>query len=197
VPPEDALAFFRADWAFRNARLVEAENGDFGETVSRLLVFATWRLALLGRLSASRDAVLRAVATKGVKEVTYHRDFAARWFVTLAQGTPESRRRVIAGLDQAWRYHDELFLAHPVERELAAAGVAADPASIAAEAGAVLDQVFAAGDVQRPSVPRAGLARLAGGPDGQGGRDGIHTEALSRMLALMQSVARAHPRGRW
>jgi ring-1,2-phenylacetyl-CoA epoxidase subunit PaaC len=188
VPPEDALAFFREDLAFRNVRLVEAENGDFGETVSRLLVFATWRLALLRRLASSRDAVLRAVAAKGVNEVTYHRDFAARWFVTLAQGTPESRRRVIAGLDQAWHHHDELFLAHPVERELAAAGVAADPAALRAEADAVLDEVFAAADVQRPSVPRAG---------GQGGRDGVHTEALSHMLALMQSVARAHPLGRW
>jgi ring-1,2-phenylacetyl-CoA epoxidase subunit PaaC len=29
------------------------------------------------------------------------------------------------------------------------------------------------------------------------GRDGLHTEALSRMLAQMQSVARAHPLGRW
>jgi ring-1,2-phenylacetyl-CoA epoxidase subunit PaaC len=188
APPDDALAFFREDRDFRNVRLVEADNGDFGETVSRLLVFATWRLALLGRLTASRDAVLRAVAAKGVKEVTYHRDFAARWFVTLAQGTPESRRRVIAGLDQAWRYHDELFRPHPVERELAAAGVAADPADLAAEAGAILDQVFAASDVQRPAVPQAG---------GPGGRGGSHTEALSRMLALMQSVARAHPLGRW
>jgi ring-1,2-phenylacetyl-CoA epoxidase subunit PaaC len=188
LPPDDALAFFREAGAYRNVRLVEAENGDFGETVSRLLLFSTWRLALLHRLSASRDAVLRAVAAKGVKEVTYHRDFAARWFLTLAQGTPESRRRVTAGLDQAWRHHDELFLAHPVERELAIAGVAADPAGLSPECDAVLDQVFAASDVQRPSVPHAG---------GQRGRDGVHTEALSRMLAVMQSVARTHPLGRW
>jgi ring-1,2-phenylacetyl-CoA epoxidase subunit PaaC len=29
------------------------------------------------------------------------------------------------------------------------------------------------------------------------GRDGMHTEALSRMLATMQVVAREHPMGRW
>ncbi len=194
VPAQDALAFFRDDRAFRNTRLVEAENGDFGETVSRLLVFATWRLAIFGRLaggtarSGSRDVIVCGVAAKGAKELTYHRDFAARWFVTLAQGTPESRRRVLAGLDAAWRHHDELFQAHPVERELAAAGVAVDPAGIAAEADTVLGQVLAAGDVERPAVPQAG---------GTPGRDGRHTEALSRMLAQMQSVARAHPQGRW
>src|SRR5919112_516873 len=69
VPPEDALAFFRGAGEFRNARLVD-----------------------------SPDAVLSAVAAKAVKELTYHRDFAGRWFVTLARGTDESRRRVVAGL---------------------------------------------------------------------------------------------------
>jgi ring-1,2-phenylacetyl-CoA epoxidase subunit PaaC len=32
---------------------------------------------------------------------------------------------------------------------------------------------------------------------GRAGRDGLHTEALSRLLAEMQSVARAHPMGQW
>ena len=38
-----------------------------------------------------------------------------------------------------------------------------------------------------------------GAEQGQGrtGRDGLHTEALSRLLAEMQVVARAHPMGRW
>ena len=43
VPAEDALAFFRDDWAYRNAWLAEAPNGDFGQTVARILVFATAR----------------------------------------------------------------------------------------------------------------------------------------------------------
>ena len=191
VPAEDALAFFRDDGALRNVRLAEAENGDFGETIARLLLFATWRLALFGRLVASRDAVLAAVAGKGVKELAYHRDFAARWFLTLAQGTGESRLRITEGLAEAWRHHDELFRAHPVEQQLAALGVAVDPAEAADEVAAVLGQVFAASDVARPSVPQSGL------PGGRSGRDGVHTEALSRMLAEMQSVARAHPMGRW
>ncbi len=92
VPPEDALAFFRGDREFRNVRLVEADNGDFAMTIARLLLFSTWRLALFQRLAASRDHVLSAVAVKGVKEMTYHRDYAGRWFLTLARGTDESRR---------------------------------------------------------------------------------------------------------
>ena len=52
VPPEDALAFFRDEHAFRNVRLVEAPNGDFAVTTARLLVASTFRLALLQRLAA-------------------------------------------------------------------------------------------------------------------------------------------------
>jgi ring-1,2-phenylacetyl-CoA epoxidase subunit PaaC len=191
VPPEDALAFFRDDAAFRNVRLVEGENGDFALTLTRLLVFATYRLALLQRLAGSADPVLAAIAAKGVKEVAYHRDYAGRWVVTLAQGTAESRRRTEAALPLVWRHHDELFAAHPVETDAAAQGVGVDPAELAGEVGAVLDQVLATAGLDRPDV--AGAGPVAGGT----GRDGRHTEQLSRMLAEMQSVARAHPRGTW
>ncbi|WP_203337726.1 1,2-phenylacetyl-CoA epoxidase subunit PaaC [Nocardioides limicola] len=189
VPDEDRLAFFRDDSQFRNVRLVEAPNGDFAETITRLLLFSTWRLALFQRLLRSRDAVLAAVAAKGVKELTYHRDFAGRWFLTLARGTTESRRRLLAGLDALWPWWAELFETHQVERSLAQAGVGVDPASLAAEVEAVLAEVFVASGVDRPST-RPGI-------EGRTGRDGRHTEALSRMLAEMQVVARAHPRGRW
>ena len=59
--------------------------------------------------------MLSAIAAKGVKEVTYHRDYAGRWFLTLAQGTDESRSRLLAALPQVFAFHDELFTDHPVE----------------------------------------------------------------------------------
>ncbi len=65
MPPEDALAFFRDDAEFRNVRLVEPDNGDFAVTIVRLLLFSTWRLALLERLRRSRDQVLAAIARRG------------------------------------------------------------------------------------------------------------------------------------
>lgn len=191
VPAEDALAYFRDDAAFRNVRLVEPENGDFAVTVVRLLVFSCYRYAVLERLTSSIDPVLAAIAAKGVKEVAYHRDYAARWFVVLAGGTEESRRRLLAGLAVVWRHHDELFDTHPIERRASELGFGVDPAGIAADVGAVLEQVFAVAAVERPAIAQAGA--VAGGR----GRDGRHTEHLSRLLADMQSVARAHPLGRW
>jgi ring-1,2-phenylacetyl-CoA epoxidase subunit PaaC len=111
--------------------------------------------------------VLAAIAAKGVKELTYHRDYAARWFLTLARGTDESRRRLVDGLGAIWPLHAELAAAYD-------AGPDVD---------VVLDQVFAVSGVDRPEVaPMTGHG---------------HTEALSRMLAEMQVVARAHPMGLW
>ena len=143
------------------------DGPDIGHLVARLLLFATARLAAFERLSGHADPVLAAIAAKGVKELAYHRDYAARWFVTLAQGTEESRRRLLAGLEEVWPFRAELVAAYDATTE----------------SDAVLDQVLDAAGVDRPE---------AGPMSGHG-----HTEALSRMLAEMQVVARAHPRGRW
>ncbi len=191
VPPEDALAFFREAQDFRNVRLAEVPNGDFAHTIARVLLFSSARLAVLERLAGSRDHVLAAVAAKGVKELAYHRDYAGRWFLTLARGTDESRRRLVAGLDLLWPLYPELLTAHPVEVQLAAAGVGVDPSTVADEVDVVLEQVFAASGVDRPE--RGALA----GVNGRTGRHGLHTEALSLLLAEMQVVARAHPEGQW
>ena len=80
--------------------------------------------------------MLAAVAGKGVKELTYHRDYAARWTLRLGDGTAESHGRMQAALDAVWPYVEELFRASDVERRLAAAGVAVDPAQPAAEVDA-------------------------------------------------------------
>jgi len=191
VPAEDALAFFRDEAAFRNVRLVEQDNGDFAVTIARLLLFATYRLALLQRLTTSRDPVLSAIAAKGVKEVTYHRDYAGRWLLTLARGTAESRRRLVVGLDLVWPLHDELFRTTDVERRVAQQGVGVDPAPLADEVDVLLEQVLSVSGVERPTGPQTG------GVGGGTGRDGRHSEAMGPLLAEMQVVARAHPMGRW
>jgi ring-1,2-phenylacetyl-CoA epoxidase subunit PaaC len=191
VPPEDALAFFRDESAFRNVRFVEPVNGDFAVTIARLLIFSTYRLALLQRLVSSADAVLSAIAVKGVKELTYHRDYAGRWFLTLARGTDESHRRLVAGLALVWPLHDELFRSHPIEKLVDRQGAGVDPAGVADEVRVLLEQVFSISGIDRPRLPAMGP--VSGGT----GRDGRHTEVMGHLLAQLQVVARAHPSGRW
>ncbi|MGW0516605.1 1,2-phenylacetyl-CoA epoxidase subunit PaaC [Crossiella sp. NPDC003009] len=188
---EDRLAYFRDETEFRNVRLVEQPNGDFAQTIARLLLFATARLALFTRLSASADPVLAAVAAKGVKELAYHRDHAAQWTLRLGDGTEESHRRMQDGLDRMWPYLAELFTAHPVELRLAEAGVAVDPGELRAEVDAVLDQVLSAATLTRPEV--LPLATVGG----RAGRDGVHSKPMGYLLAEMQHIARSQPDAVW
>jgi len=178
---EDELAFFREQHEFRNVRLVEPLDGDFAELVGRLLVFSTWRLALFERLADAADPVLAAIGAKGVKELTYHRDYAAQWVVRLGDGTDVSKQRMQAALSALWPYVDELFRPHSVDLVSIQRG----------EVDVVLDTVLATAGLERPDVAPLAYVR------GEAGRDGVHTEALGFVLAEMQSVARAHPDATW
>ncbi len=198
---EDDYAFCRAEREFRNVRLTEITDDDFAGLIARLFVLSTWRLALLARLRESADPVLAAVAAIGVRELAYHRDYAAQWVVRLGDGTDYSRARMAAGLETVAPLVAELFEPTAVERRLAAAGVGVDPAQLRPEFDAVLARVLAEATVDMPDVPA--LRGLPGGSSsqagavGQAGRDGVHTEAMGYLLAELQSVARALPGATW
>ncbi|MFD3930952.1 1,2-phenylacetyl-CoA epoxidase subunit PaaC [Streptomyces sp. NPDC058614] len=170
---EDAYAYFRDADDFRNVRLAELPGGDFAFTVTRLLVLSSWRLAVFERLAVSTpDPVLAAIAAKGVKELTYHRQYAAEWAVRLGDGTEESRRRMRDALAGVAPYADELFTG----------------------AAEVRDEVLA---VLRQVTDAAGLVLPEAAPVPGHGREGDHTEHLAPLLAELQSVARAHPEATW
>jgi ring-1,2-phenylacetyl-CoA epoxidase subunit PaaC len=180
---ENTLAYLRDQHEFRNVRLVELPRGDFAHEVARLLVFSIWRLALLARLVESPDPVLAAIAAKGVKEVTYHRDYAAGWTMRLGDGTDYSHERMMTGLRATWPYTAELFIPHDLE-----ARVGVDTSTLRPEFDAVMAHVL---DAATLNVPDA--APMAG----RSGRDGVHTDAMGYLLAEMHSVVRAHPGATW
>jgi ring-1,2-phenylacetyl-CoA epoxidase subunit PaaC len=179
---EDELAFRREPHDFRNVQLVEQPNGDFADTIARQLYFSVYQELLYAELAAGGGA-LAPLAAKAVKEVAYHRDHAEQWTLRLGDGTQESHRRMSRALDRLWRCTGELF--DPLE------GLGVD---LPALRGRWLERIADA-------LARATL-ELPLGPDrtawsAGGGRQGVHTEALGRMLAEMQYLHRAHPGARW
>jgi len=183
----DDLAYFRDAREYRNLQLAELPNGDFAVTIVRQFLFDAYDAALLDALRASADAELAAIAAKALKECRYHLRHSAEWVVKLGDGTAESHRRAQDALDELWRFTGEPFLADDLDRELAAAGIAPDPASLREAWERTVREVATAATLTLPDVR----------PVARGGRQGLHTEYLGRMLAEMQSVARAHPGAQW
>jgi ring-1,2-phenylacetyl-CoA epoxidase subunit PaaC len=188
IPDEDALAYFRDPDEFRSTSLAEAPNGDFAQTMIRLLMAVTVRLAVFTRLRQSRDPVLAAIAAKGVSEMAYHRDHAARWILRLGDGTEESHRRAQAGADAVWPLLADIFTPTEVEERLALAGVAVDPAVVRAEVTSVLAQVLERATLQPPAWPQDRAPQ---------GRTGKHGPELTELLGELQGLARQHPAATW
>ena len=139
----------------------------------------------------NKSELASAVAEKAVKELAYQREYAAQWVVRLGDGTEYSHERMQAGLDAVWPFVEELFTVHAVEERLAQAGVAVDPSGLRADLDQVLDQVLPPSGLTRPERAAVGLVA------GRGGRDGVHTEAMGPLVAMMQSLARAHADATW
>jgi ring-1,2-phenylacetyl-CoA epoxidase subunit PaaC len=189
VPPrtEDDLAYFRDERDFRNVSLVERPNGDFAVTMARLLLLSTYQHELYGRLAASTDPTLAAIAAKAVKEVAYHHDHARQWVLRLGDGTPESHARMQTALDEEWPWAAELFDVSWLDRALVDSGVAVDPSVLEAAALGRIRSVVAEATLVVPTGD-AGIST---------GRRGRHTEALGYLLAEMQHLARSHPGATW
>lgn len=184
---DDALAYFRDAIEFRNAQLVELPNGDFAVTIVRQFLFDAWDVLVLERLTASSNETLAGISAKALKEAKYHLRHSAEWVRMLGDGTAESHARAQRALDDLWPYTAELFLTDAVDQEVIASGLGADTESLRPLWLATVDRVLGEATLTKPNdgfTPR-------------GGRMGRHTEHLGRMLADMQSLARAHPGATW
>jgi ring-1,2-phenylacetyl-CoA epoxidase subunit PaaC len=188
IPDEDALAYFRDPDEFRCTGLVAAANGDFAHTMVRLLAASTVRVAVFARLRESRDPVLAAIAAKGVNELAYHRDHAARWLLRLGDGTQESHRRAQAGADAVWPLLADVLTPTELEDRLTRAGIAVDPSSVRDEVRGVLTQVLEKATLTVPAWPDDAAPR---------GRLGQHGPEVAELLGPLQSLAREHPAATW
>lgn len=182
---EDDLAYFRDEEEFRSARLAEQENGDFGQTIARQLIFSYYQYELYSALVKSEDPTLSAIAAKALKEVAYHQDHATAWALRLGIGTEESNRRMQEGLYYMWPYIDELF--YDFEDATALPGVAVLPSTLRENFEKRLHTIIEEAQLKVPEVPQA-----------RGGdRSGQFSEARGHILTELQVLARAHPGATW
>jgi ring-1,2-phenylacetyl-CoA epoxidase subunit PaaC len=183
----DNLAYLRDANGFRNLLLVERPNGDFGHTLMRQFLFDAWHLAFLQALQGSSDPRVAEIASKAVKEVSYHLERSSDLVVRLGDGSAESHGRMQAALDDLWPYTGEIFLSDAVDEAVAAAGIAPIPASLRPAWEATLRDVLTEATL---AIPEGKYAH-------KGGKRGIHTEYLGHILSELQFLQRAYPGARW
>jgi ring-1,2-phenylacetyl-CoA epoxidase subunit PaaC len=184
---EDQLAFLREERDFRNVTLVELPRGDFAVTVLRNTMMAAFFKQLWQHLKESSDAELAAIAAKAAKESRYHLQHSADWVVRLGQGTDESRRRMLAAVDQLWRYSAELFADDEVDEHAARTGLGPRWSELQAGWKADMAVVLEQARLEAPAPSKFVSA----------GKRGQHSEHMGYILAEMQYLQRAYPGGVW
>lgn len=184
---EDDLAFLRYQQDYKNLLLVERPNGDFGVTMMRQFLFDAFRKPLFERLINSSDAQLSAIATKSLKETTYHLRHSSEWIIRLGDGTEESRQRVQDALDELWKYTAEMFVEDEVDQSLIANGVLPSMEGLKTEWEATVTSV----------LEQATLTIPINNWEQHGGRNGKHSEHLGFILTELQYMQRAYPGMEW
>jgi ring-1,2-phenylacetyl-CoA epoxidase subunit PaaC len=193
---EDRLAFLRDERDYVNPTLVELPNTgrpgdrhgrDFGFTVVRNAMVSTLLRLLWERLAASADPELAAIAGKAVKEARYHEQHSTDWLVRLGDGTDESKARVQGALAQLWRYVPELFEPDAIDDAAAASGLGPRWADLREPWTTAMHEV----------LDEAGLAPPPETRFRSTGRQGVHSEHMGYLLAEMQHLQRAFPKGAW
>jgi ring-1,2-phenylacetyl-CoA epoxidase subunit PaaC len=179
---ENKLAYLRKEREFKNLLLTEQPNGDWGQTILRQYLFSQFQYLLFQQLQHHTDEQLTAIATKSIKETTYHLRWSKEWVIRLGDGTKESHQRMLKAIDELWRYTGEMFIPAEYEQE-----AAIDFSLLKDEWMKKITGVFEQATL---SVPINTFMQT-------GGKLGIHTEHLGYILAELQYVQRAYPNSEW
>ncbi len=184
---EDDIAFLRPEREYVNVLLVEQPNVDFAHVIGRQFLFDLYHYLFLKELQHSRDLNLSAIATKSLKEVSYHLRFSADWMKRLGDGTEESKRKMQDAIDTLWPYYEELFYISDSGRKLIGKGIAVDTKGLRKDYLISAQEYFNEAELQLPEVEHFQ----------QGGKSGVHTEHMGYILADMQYMQRTYPNMKW
>jgi ring-1,2-phenylacetyl-CoA epoxidase subunit PaaC len=184
---EDDLAFFRNDREYFNALITEQPNGDYAKTIIRQACIDCFDLMFYTELSKCKDETLAGIASKSIKEITYHKRHSFSWVLRFGNGTDESMTRLQNGFNEIWQYTGELFEMNDIDTLLIKEGVAVDLNLLKPLWEKEMFELFEKANLQ---VPEATYMQT-------GSRKGLHGEHLSYILAEMQSLPRMHPTAKW
>jgi ring-1,2-phenylacetyl-CoA epoxidase subunit PaaC len=142
---------------------------------------------MLQELQKSKDLTLSAIATKSIKEVSYHQRFSSDWIKRLGDGTDESHQRMQNAINDLWTYTDELFHQTDSDKAMVEQGIGVDVTKLKSAYYEHVKEVLDEATITIPDNPYFQ----------KGGKQGIHTEHLGYLLNDMQFMQRNYPNMEW
>ena len=184
----DDLAFHREVYDFHNLLLLEQPNRDFGHTMMRQFLFDPFHFHQLTALQTSSDQRVCDIATKAVKEVSYHMERSSETVIALGDGTEESHFRMQSALDRLWPFVGEMLSDDEMDHAISDANIGPLPSQLKNEYLKTIEPLLHQATLRTPESSFA----LKGGKSGE-----MHSEHLGHLLAQMQYLQRAYPDARW
>lgn len=184
---EDSLAFVRQPREYLNCQLVEQPNENFGHTIMRQFLFDAFNYYNYEALKESNDESLVAIATKALKEVSYHLRCSSEWVIRLGDGTEVSRNKMQTALEDLWMYTGELYTPTKLEKDLSEKGVAPEFSEIEKNWKKKVQDVLREATL---SIPESNYMQ-------SGGKEGVHTEHMGFIITELQYMQRTYPNLQW
>ncbi len=184
---EDDLAFLRNEREFYNSLLSEQPSKDFAFVMARQFLMDAFEYLFLDALQKSSDQTISALASKSLKETTYHLRHSSNWIIRLGDGTETSHSKIQNAINALWCYTDELFEMTEVDQVLLSSGIAVDLSILKSKWNAKISEIFAIANLEIPN--NVFMQR--------GSRDAVHSEHLGYLLAEMQHIHRSFPGVKW
>ncbi len=184
---EDKLAYLRDANEFKNHLISEQPNVDWAVTILRQFYFSCFQHFFYNELKNSNDEQLAAIATKALKEVTYHLRWSSEWVIRLGDGTQESNNKMQNSVQALKDFIDEFFVMSHYETTLLTENISVDLGKIKLLWQQKVNDVF----------EEATLKFVPSNNKQIGGKNGNHSEHLAILLNEMQVLQRTYPNSVW
>lgn len=183
----DDLAYRRDESEYANVLLVEQPNTDFAFIMTRQFFMDTFNYYYFAELANSTDKFLQALATKSLKEVTYHLRRSSEWMIRFGGGTDVSKEKAQNAINALWRYTEELFTPSEADKALLSDGISINLSSIKEKWLQKINEILYLAHLSKPEKE----FQLSGGKNGR------HSEYMGFMLTDIQFLTNKYPDANW
>ncbi|MDX2360269.1 MAG: phenylacetate-CoA oxygenase subunit PaaC [Crocinitomicaceae bacterium] len=183
----DDLAYRRSEREYFNCLLTEQQNTDFAYIMTRQFFMDVFNYYFFVELANSSDDFLNAIASKSLKEVTYHVKRSSEWIIRLGGGTEVSNNKTQTAINDLWKYTGELFAASEADEHMRNDNISVSLENVQAKWMQKINEVFYLATLKKPESEYQMM----------GGKTGIHSEHMGFILTDIQYLTNKYPEATW